>query len=114
MLRIWISLKFCLLVKPYALMYNFLLHNSDLVRGTMIRSVCDVVSLSMKSHPFDKEIQDSGSEILSVIGTGFHKQNGMHCLHKSVCFTYCGYPYHPNMWSDALCWRCLKWKWKLP
>ncbi|XP_053408727.1 uncharacterized protein LOC123559383 isoform X2 [Mercenaria mercenaria] len=48
---------------------------ADLVRGTTTQHVCDAVALSMKTHPDNKEIQLGGCHILSIIGTGFHKQN---------------------------------------
>jgi hypothetical protein len=49
---------------------------TDLVRGTTTQNVCDAVALSMTAHPNDKEIQLGACHILSIIGTGFHKQNG--------------------------------------
>lgn len=48
---------------------------AELVRGKTTQNVCDAVALSMKTHPDNREIQLGGCHILSIIGTGFHKQN---------------------------------------
>ncbi|WAR05560.1 AARA-like protein [Mya arenaria] len=47
----------------------------DSVRGSNIQNVCDAVSKSMKAHGDNNEIQLGGCHILSIIGSGFHRQN---------------------------------------
>ncbi|XP_052807121.1 uncharacterized protein LOC128236279 [Mya arenaria] len=48
---------------------------ADSVRGSNIQNVCDAVSKSMKAHGDNNEIQLGGCHILSIIGSGFHRQN---------------------------------------
>ncbi|XP_052258678.1 uncharacterized protein LOC127863298 isoform X2 [Dreissena polymorpha] len=49
---------------------------ADVVRGNNIQKVCDSITRSMKLHDDNTEIMAAGNHVLTIIGKGFHKQNG--------------------------------------